>query len=286
MSFPSDYNTSPWPVLRNITSSVLNFQQPHTYYGWTAVNVTETMRAIAECQRACRIHVSLHAYLIRCIAIAAAEHPDVITYRHRNTLIQYKSVDIATALNKVQPDGSRLPMIYIVRNAESKSFAQINWEFRLAVRSDLSRDPGVLARRRFARLPGPLRYLAMKRALRDPHGARKLYGNLQFTSLYQSDFRMPLVPFPPNLGTVSIAAGSVSESFLPDDQGKPKLSKLLHFGDAMNHDVIDGMPWVQFVRRRAELIENCTDLDDSFIAETRQLRALDVKMEVLAYRHL
>lgn len=268
-----DYNLSPWPVLRNLTSSVLSFQQPHTYYGWTAVNVTETMRAIADCQRACRVPVSLHAYLIRCIAMAANEHPSVVTYRHRNTLIQYESVDVATALNKKQPDGSRLPMIYIVRNAESKSFAQINWEFRLAVRSDLSQDPGVLARRRFARLPGPLRYLAMRRALSHPHGARKLYGNLQFTSLYQSDFRMPLVPFPPNLGTISIAAGSISDSFLPDDQGKPKLSKLLHFGDAMNHDVIDGIPWVQFVRRRAELIENCTELDASFIAETHRLRA-------------
>jgi hypothetical protein len=273
MSQAPDYYLSPWPVLRNLTSSVLSFQQPHTYYGWTAVNVTETMRALAECQRACRIPVSLHAYLIRCIALAAAENPGVITYRHRNTLIHYKSVDIATALNKVQPDGSRLPMIYIVRNAESKSFAQINWEFRSAVRNDLSHDPGVLARRRFARLPRLLRYLAMKRALWHPHGARKLYGNLQFTSLYQSDFRMPLVPFPPNLGTVSIAAGSVSESFLPDDRGLPKLSKLLHFGDAMNHDVIDGIPWLQFVRRRAELIENCTELNASFIDETLRLRA-------------
>ena len=272
MSSNSDCSLSPWPVLRNLTSSILSFQQPHTYYGWTSVNVTETMRAMADCQRACRISVSLHAYLIRCIALAAAEHPGVITYRHRNTLIQYKSVDIGTALNKEQPDGSRLPMIYIVRDAESKSFAQINWEFRTAVRSDLSRDPGVLARRRFARLPGPLRYLAMKRALRHPNGAKKLYGNLQFTSLYQSDFRMPLVPFPPNLGTISIAAGSVSDAFLPDDQGKPKLSKVLHFGDAMNHDVIDGMPWLQFVRRRAELIANCTELDESFIAETLRLR--------------
>lgn len=272
MSSASDYSLSPWPVVRNLTTSVLSFQQPHTYYGWTAVNVTNTMRAIADCQRACRIHVSLHAYLIRCIALAAAEHPGVITYRHRNTLIHYKSVDIATALNKEQPDGSRLPMIYIVRNAESKSFAQINWEFRMAVRRDLSQDPGVLARRRFARLPGPLRGLAMRWALGHPHRSRRLYGNLQFTSLYQSNFSMPLVPFPPNLGTISIAAGSVSETFLPDDQGMPKLSKVLYFGDAMNHDVIDGMPWVQFLRRRAELIESCAELDEAFIADTLRLR--------------
>lgn len=273
MSSTAEYSLSPWPTVRNLTATGLNFQSPHTYYGWTAVNVTETMRAITRCQKACRIKVSLHAYLIRCIALAAAEHPEVITYRHRNSLITFKSVDIGTALNKKQPDGSRLPMIYIVRNADQKTFAQINWEFRLAVREDLSRDPGVLARRRFARLPGFLRHFAMKRALSHPMGARKLYGNLQFTSLYHQGFQMPFVPFPPNIGTISIAAGSVSETFLPDGQGQPKLSKVIYLGDAMNHDVIDGMPMVHFFRKRAEFIEKCTELDDAFIAETLKLQA-------------
>jgi pyruvate/2-oxoglutarate dehydrogenase complex dihydrolipoamide acyltransferase (E2) component len=235
------------------------------------VNVSETMRAISHCQHACRTTVSLHAYLIRCIALAAAEHPETITYRHRNSLIRFNSVDVGTALNKKQPDGSYMPMIYIVRNADQKSLAQINWEFRRAVRADLSRDPDVLARRRFARLPGFIRYLAMKRALNHPFGARRLYGNLQFTSLYQSGFHMPFVPFPPSLGTMSIAAGSVSETFLPDNQGQPKLSKVVYLGDAMNHDVIDGMPVVQFLQRRAALIEACTELDDAFIAETLKL---------------
>jgi hypothetical protein len=273
MSSTADYSLSPWPAVRNLTATGLNFQPPHIYYGWTAVNVTETLSALAHCQRACRINVSLHAYLIRCIALAAIEHPEVITYRHRNTLMQFNSVDIGTALNKKQPDGSHLPMIYIVRNADRKSFAQINWEFRMAVRADLSRDSDVLARRRFARLPGFLRHLAMKRALNHPLGARKLYGNLQFTSLYQSSYQMPFVPFPPALGTMSIAAGSVSETFLPDDQGQPKLSKLIYLGDAMNHDVIDGMPIVQFLQKRAALIETCTELDDAFIAETLKLKA-------------
>ena len=273
MSSTAEYSLSPWPAVRNLTATGLDFQPRHTYYSCTAVNVTETMRAISHCQRACRITVSLHAYLIRCIALAAAEHPETITYRHRNSLIQFNSVDVGTALNKKQPDGSHMPMIYIVRNADQKSLAQINWEFRRAVRADLSRDPDVLARRRFARLPGFLRYLAMKRALNHPLGARRLYGNIQFTSLYKSDFQMPFVPFPPSLGTMSIAAGSVSETFLPDDQGQPKLSKVIYLGDAMNHDVIDGMPMVQFLQRRAALIEACTELDDAFIAETLKLKA-------------
>lgn len=272
MRSASEYTVAPWPVVRNLTKTALDFQPAHTYHGWTAVNVTETLAALARCQRATRIHVSLHAYLIRCIALAAAEFPAVITYRHGNKLITFKTVDIGTALDRKQPDGTRLPMIHIARDANLKSFATINWEFRNAARGNLSRDPAVKARRRFARLPGVLRHLAFQRAIGNPIGARKLYGNLQFTSLYHSGVQTPFVAYPPNLGTVSVAAGSVSEMFLPDENGRPKLSKVLHFGGAMNHDIVDGMQVVQFLRRGAELIESCTELDDDFIAETIRLK--------------
>lgn len=273
MRATAEYSVSRWPVVRNLTRTALELESPHTYYGWTAVNVTETMRDLARCQRACRIHVSLHAYLIRCIARAAADYPAVITYRHRNKLIHFNSVDLGTALDKKQPDGTRLPMVHIFRDADRRSFASINWEFRQVARADLSREPSVKARRRFMRLPGPIRHLAMKQALSNPIRAKKLYGNLHFTSLYHSGVQTPFVAFPPNLGTVSVAAGSVSETFLPDAQGQPQLSKVLHFGGAMNHDLIDGMQMVQFMRRAAELIETCMELDDAFIAETNQLRA-------------
>jgi hypothetical protein len=268
-----EYTVSPWPVVRNLTTTGLDFQPSHTYHGWTAVNVTQTLAALSRCQRATRIHTSLHAYLIRCIAIAAAEYPAVITYRHRNKLITFKTVDIGTAIDKKQPDGTRLPVIHIARDANLRSFAKINWEFRHAAQSDPLRNPDVRARRRFAHMPGFLRHAAFKRAISHPVGARRLYGNLQFTSLYHSGVQTPFVAFPPNLGTVSVAAGSVSDMFLPDAEGRPQLSRVLHFGGAMNHDVIDGMQLIQFLRRATELIETCTELDDDFIAETNMLKA-------------
>lgn len=272
MRSASEYTTAPWPAVRNLTKTALDFQPPHTYHGWTAVNVSDTLTALARCQRATRIHVSLHAYLIRCIALAAAEYPAVVTYKHRNQLITFKTIDIGTAIEKKQPDGTRLPMIHITKGANLRSFASINWEFRNAARGDMSQDPAVKARRRFARLPGLLRHLAFRRAIGNPIRARKLYGNLQFTSLYHSGVQTPFVAFPPNLGTVSVSAGSISDAFLPDADGNPKLSKVLYFGGAMNHDIIDGMQMVQFLRRGAELIETCCELDEAFIAETRELR--------------
>jgi len=41
------------------------------------------------------------------------------------------------------------------------------------------------------------------------------------------------------------------------------------------------MPLVQFLQRRAELIEACTELDDAFIAETQKLKAATAPQPLL-----
>lgn len=266
------FRESPWPVLRNITTTVLDLQRPHTFLGLTTANVGRTLSRLAHCQRVTRTVQSLHAYLIYCLARAAIENPAVLTYRHRGRLITFDSVDVGTALNKRMQDGSRLPVVAILREADSRSVAQIQHEFRLAVRSDLTDDPAVRARRRLARWPGWLRQRVLRRALGNPFRLRELYGNIQITSLQQSGLPSPMLAFPANFGTLAIAAGTVSPGFVPDAAGQPVLTQWLHIGGAIDHDVLDGMSAVAFARRFVELIETAAGLDDNYIDQTLALR--------------
>lgn len=262
---------TPWPVLRNLTTTVLDLQRPHTFLGQTTANVGHTLSRLAHCQQITRRAQSLHASLIDCMARAAVEHPAVLTYRHRRRLITFDSAHVRTALNKRLPDGSRLPVVTILREANSRSADQIQHEFRLATRSDLTDDPALRARRRLASWPGWLRKWVLRRALANPFRLRELYGNIQITSLQQSGTPTPLWAFPANFGTVAFAAGAVSRGFVPGPTGQPVLTQLLPLAGAMDHDVLDGMAAVGLTRRFVELIETAAGLDDNDVDQTLAL---------------
>lgn len=265
------YREAPWPVLRNLTTTVLDLQRPHTFLGQTTANVGLTLSRLAHCQKITRRAQSLHAYLMYCMARAAIEHPAVLTYRHRGRLITFDSADVGTALNKRLPDGNRLPVVAILREANSSSAAQIQHEFRLATRSDLTDDPALRARRRLAPWPAWLRKWVLRRALANPFRLRELYGNIQITSLQQSGTQSPLWAFPANFGTVAFAAGAVSPGFVPGPTGQPVLTQLLPLAGAIDHDVLDGMAAVGFTRRFVELIETAAGLDDNYVDQTLAL---------------
>lgn len=273
MDSPWSFTEAPWPVLRNLTTTVLDLQRPHSCLGFGTANVTLTMERLRACRQATRRAVSLHAYVMYCVARAAREHPAVLTYRHGRRLITFDTVDVGTALQKRMPDGTNLPVVWVLRDADRKSLAQIQHEFREAVRSDLVDDAVVRKRRRLARWPGWLRRWILRRALNNPFRLRELYGNVQLTNL-QLPVRFPFAGFPPQFGTLTLAAGTVAPGFLPDAQGNPVLAQLMHVSGAIDHDVLDGMPVVAFARRLHELLETAAGLDDAYIAETLQLEPL------------
>lgn len=264
------YTQTPWPVLRNLTTTVLDLQRPHRCQGFGTANVTRTLERLRACQQATRRAVSLHAFLMHCVAKAAAEHPAVLTYRHGRRLITFDTVDVGTALRKRMPDGSWIPVIWVLREAERKSLATIQQEFRAAVRSDFADDAVVRQRRRLAAWPGWLRKVILRRALINPFRLRELYGNLQLTSL-QLPVPFPFAGFPPQFGTLTLAAGTVAPGFLPDAHGNPVAARLMHVSGSIDHDVLDGMPVVAFARRLYELIETAHGLDQTYIAETLSL---------------
>jgi pyruvate/2-oxoglutarate dehydrogenase complex dihydrolipoamide acyltransferase (E2) component len=268
---PPAYRAAPWPPLRNAVVSVLRQHRPHTAYGFGEADVTRALAAISRHQRALGMAVSLHAFVIYCLARAAAEHPAVLTYRHGQQLITFADVDVGTAIEKRLPDRRRLPVGYVFRAAQRKSLAEINWELRQACRSSLADDPSVRLRRQVARLPGFVRHMVSGCILRNPFWLRRFHGTIGLTNLQSAGFDRPFFALPPNIFTLTAAIGTVTERALPGQEGGQEKRKVLCLSAGADHAVIDGADLARFARRFTQLIEAAEGLDDAFVVESRRL---------------
>ena len=265
------FRTAPWPPLRNALLSLLRQHRPHTYWGFGEVDVTDAVSAIRRHERTLRIAVSFHAFVMHCLARAAADHPNLLTYRHGRRLIAFADADVGTVVDRRLPDGVRLPVGYIVRGAQDKSPAAINWELRRAIRVDRLDSESLRLRRNVARMPGWVRRLASWRIMRNPFMLRRFHGTIGLTNLRNPALHAPFHALPPNIYTYTLAIGSMFERITLDAQGRPEKRKVLCLSAGADHAVIDGMALTAFAARLAHLLQSGHGLGDEFVEETRQL---------------
>lgn len=276
MTIRARHKATPWPVLRNALTTFLDVERAHVVNAVGELDVTETMRAIRRVERELRIAVSLHAFLLYCAVRAAAAHPNVNTYRHKAKLIAFEDIDVLTPIDKRLPGGIRIPVGYIVRAAQGKSMAQINWEMRQAVRSaDLENDAAVRKRRRIARLPRWVRRWISWRVRTDPFLLKQLHGTLTLTSVQSQRLSKPFFPITATAHTITIAIGSMIKRPRLNADGSVEVRRVLCLSGAGDHEVIDGMQLTAFVQHFAELVESAAGLDGDFVRESQALLSTD-----------
>ena len=257
------FTERPWPPIRNAVVGSLSMHRPHTAYGTAEVDVTRATAAIAAIRRRTKVPVSFHAFVLHCVAQAAAAQPDAITVRRGGKLITFRDADVATALDRSVAGAGRVAVGCTVRGAQAKSLAQIDAELRAAMRRDPMDDPDVRRRRRFAAMPAVVRALTYWRMRRDPFMAQRFLGTIGVTSLRHPMMTRPFFAFPPNLFTVTIAAGGQFTRHDPD--GTPRRILCLVMG--MDHAIMDGMAATRFSIALIGNLESALGLDETFGAE-------------------
>jgi hypothetical protein len=169
------------------------------------------------------------------------------------------------------PGHGRLPVQYVLRAANRKSFAEINWELRQAARRDPESDPNVQLRRRVARLPGFVRRYVSWRIGRNPFWLKKFHGTMGLTNLQRPNFHAPFFALPPNIFSMTMAIGSITGRYVPGPEGRPALRRMLCLSSGADHAILDGMTLARFAERLTQLIQSAAGLDESFIEESRRL---------------
>jgi 2-oxoacid dehydrogenases acyltransferase (catalytic domain) len=265
------YLETEWPVIRNALTTFLDMQRPHTVHGFGEVDVTEPLAAIRRLERELRVAISFHAFALYCMVQAAMQNPTVVTYRRGRKLITFEDIDVLTPVDKRLPSGVRIPVAHIVRGAQNKSLAEINWELRRAVKApDLPNDRVVRMRRRAARLPAFARRWISRRMQRDPFLFKRLNGTIGLTNVQSHGFTNTMYALPPAIHTFGFAIGNTAERLKLDESGKVTSRKVMCIGSAADHDILDGMGLARFAYLFTQLVESGAGLDDSFVAETRR----------------
>ncbi len=262
------YSVRPWPTLRNAVETVMQLHRPYTSWGMCEADVTEVLAVIRHLQRQLKCGISFHAYIIYCLAQAAQQHPGVLCFRFKKQLITFEDADISTLIDKRFPGGVRMPAVYTVRQAQNKSLAEINLELRKAMRTDQSQVEAVRLRQGLTRAPRFIRGLAAWWMARNPFVLRRFHGTLGLTSLQAQGFNRPLFAIAPNIFTLTLAVGSISERLGKNSAGEFENRKVLCISAGADHLVIDGAPLARFAQCLIAQIESAAGLDEHFIQQS------------------
>jgi pyruvate/2-oxoglutarate dehydrogenase complex dihydrolipoamide acyltransferase (E2) component len=262
----------PWPRIRElVVDSLAIGARVHSAHGMIELDVSRPLELIEQYRPQVPGGVSVTAFLAYCLGHAIGAHPMMHAYRKgRKKLVIFDDVDVNTLLEKRKPDGSLIPVMYVVRGANRKSLAQINQELRQASASDLYDDDGVRRRRQILRLPRPLRHLIWWWLRRDPARLKQQWGTTGLSNA--GAFISPRPSFGISITFITcvlIVGGMFDKVYWID--GGPQPRRTLSLTISVNHDIIDGAPGARFAETLAQLIEGAAGLDDGFLAEALAL---------------
>lgn len=221
-------------------------------HGLIDVDVTEPRRQMA----AASADLSFTAYVVASVARAAAAHPEVHAYRDwRGRLVTHSHVDVTTMV-EVDTSEGKFPLAVVVRDADTRSVANITEQLRHAKRAP--------------RRAGNARFLtaAAMRFTRIPFLATSLFR----LSSHSIKVRQ-------RMGTVSVTAigmfgggsgygfgGSTVYSLMVVVGGLSRLPRIVDGGieprDILNltitvdHNMVDGAPAARFVANLRRHIES------------------------------
>lgn len=233
----------------------------HPMIALLELDVTDAQAAI-EASRAAGARVSLFAHVVRAIARALAEHPDLHVVRSAGRFVKFEDVDVSIPLEVGTSEG-RLPYQLVIRRAQDKTPAGIYAEIEDARRR--YRESGALgAEDRWSRsflwlfrfVPRFLRRWILRRLTSNPFTVKRRAGTTMVTSVGKmASIPGFVVPFTGGPRSTGFALGSVVDKPAVRE-GRIVPRSFLGLTVVIDHDVVDGGPAARFASRLQELVEH------------------------------
>lgn len=270
------YEELPYPLARTAGLDLFRIAKGKHYVPvLLEVDVTDARAALAEHKRA-GLDLSFTAWVVKCVAQAAAEHRRVHGLRRgRRNLVVFEDVDTALAVyRRLSDDDSdeRLPMPFVLRKAEQRSVAEISAEVRRVQTMPLAPGEQVLEARGFSppawvlplafRAPFALRrWLYWEPLLRSPRRVKATMGTVMVTSVPVASrsggggWGIPIAIHP-----LVVAIGAIGRrACLSDEPAEPR--EFVSLTVLFDHEVVDGVPVARFLRRLIQLMETAFELE-------------------------
>lgn len=244
-----------YPSSRQLTFDVGRVgREKHHVKALLEVDVTEARQRIRT-ERPGGRKVSFTAWLIKVIADCVALHPPVggLNRPGSNKVIVFNEVDLSIVIEK-ELNGSRVPLPYVIRQADRKTVFQIFDEIQAAQSQAaqgeedyvLGKKSSPLGMKLFVSLPQWLR-LALMRTLvfNHPRRFKDMMGTVMVTTVGMAGHtRGWIMPF--GMHPLCLALGSLNEQPCVY-KGEIQKRQILHLTVLVDHDVVDGIPAARFV---------------------------------------
>ena len=244
-----------YPASRQLTMDLGKIgRDKHHVKALLEVDVTEARQKIKQYRQAGK-KIAFTAWLIKVIADCVALHPPVngLNRPRANKVVVFNDVNVSIVVEKEVGD-ARVPLPYVIRNADKKTYDQIHAEIESA-RSQKVEDEGnyvlgdkysTTALNLFVHLPSWLRLLLMRVfVFNNPRRMKEMMGTVMVTTVGMvGHIQGWMIPF--SMHPLCLAFGSLNEQPAVH-RGEIQIREILHLTVLIDHDVIDGMPSARFV---------------------------------------
>lgn len=181
--------------------------------------------------------VNFLSRILFAVSRAVEKHPKFNSYRKgRNKIVEFKDCDICVMVERETGEG-KMPLPYIVRNANKKSLKDIDDELNSAKSDNVNELYLHKNMRLYLSMPKVIRKLFWRFVLNNPYQFKKRLGSVALTALHGKGLGKwhfnPLSPY-----TLTIALGGIYKN----EDGDDMMSITL----CLDHDIIDGMDVMKF----------------------------------------
>jgi pyruvate/2-oxoglutarate dehydrogenase complex dihydrolipoamide acyltransferase (E2) component len=226
-------------------------------YGLIELDVTKARKFIPDHKEKTGETLSFTGWVIKCIAQAVSENAEVQGYRKgKNKIVVFDDVDVAVVIER-EMKSERVPMGYVVRKANEKSFRQIHEEIRSAQKQEIHGE--VLGSESLPRLavlvqhlPSFLRKFGWWKFRRDPFLKKQVMGTIAVTAVGMFGIGRGW-PIMMGFHSLEFGIGGISNSRSIEDPSD--LGEYLSMTVMFDEEVTYGAPAARFISRLSELMK-------------------------------
>lgn len=235
-----------------VIASATVTKEKNAFHSITEVDISIPRRLINDYSRKTGIKLSLTAYVVTCLAHTIKEHPLLNSFIKGNKQIILDEVTVSVLIER-DIKGEKVPEPVAIRNAQSKTYIQINNEIR-AAQNLQGQQLGNLSKMTWIRfIPGFLMRSFIRIADKNIK-IGKHYGKVAVTAVGM--FNKTSVWFIPHgTATVLITVGGINSKLVKEGDEiieKEHLCLTVSF----NHDIVDGAPASRFMNQLLETVKS------------------------------
>ena len=246
----SGYSIKKFSAVRNLISDVMWLSRKKSNISsYTRFNITELRRLLKSYNSGKGEKISLLSYILYCYAKSLIKFKDFNSFMKGKKVYIFDDVDVSVIIER-EHEGERIPMNYIIREANKKSPAEINFELDKAKDSplgDVIFDKNI---KLYSSLPSFMRRRIISYISNNPKLARKYFGTTGITAVH-TILRKELWGQPVSPVTVALTLGSIT---------RINENEFINITLTADHELVDGAEGARFVNYFGDLVESGSEL--------------------------